>query len=90
MINIEGVESYPKQRKRKSFKWVLLVVFAVAVVYLLLIDKQKPEASNTSPIVIKEPGSISINVETTTSNPKLENFKTLNDFEVLETLDKVN
>ena len=94
MIDMEGIEHHPKQRKRgRGFKpWMLPAVFAIVIiVYYFLSDEQIPKKSNTNLIVVKEPESdkakvitIPVNIETTTSNPRPEEPK------VLESLDELN
>jgi hypothetical protein len=96
MINIEGIEYHPKQRKKGRYckLWMLIlpIVFSVVIiVYYYFSDEKTPKKSNTSLIIVKKPKSdkaqvtsIPVNIETITTKLRPEDSK------MLESLDEVN
>lgn len=94
MVGIEGVEYHPRQRKKGgSFKklWMLPVIFAAAAVVYFLNNETMSKKLDTSLVIIKEPesdtvkiNSIPVKARTTTSHPRREEPK------ILENLDELN
>jgi multisubunit Na+/H+ antiporter MnhB subunit len=86
---IDGIDYYPRQKKRKvNFKlWVALLLLVMIVAYFYFDNKQTPDKSKPTLIVISKPEAHSV-VSTIPIVIKASKIKSKKP-EILENLDEV-